>query len=149
MAKRIACIALNALALLVLCGTLLFFLLRWRQLPDAVPSGYTFSGEISARAGKASLLILPAFSAVLFAVFTLLRTVRLRSLGRIVRIPLPQLLAAWLKLAAAAGLCRISLCSALLRPLGAWFPPLFLLFFFAPLVGYICFFLFTHPRGNP
>ena len=136
MGKRIARIALNVLALLLLLGTLVFLILHWREIPDRVPAHYDGAGRIDGFGGKSSLLMLPALNAVLYVTFLFARTMRFRSLGREVRVPAPQLMFPALSLILTAGLSYMTVCTALVRPLGAWFLPVFLTATLAPLIAF-------------
>ncbi len=133
MATRIANIALSVLSLLLLLGTAAFLLLYWRSIPDSVPSSYDLAGNIDGTADKWTLWVLPAGSAVAWVALSLVKTLRLRSLGKTVHIPAPPLLFAALKLVIAAGCCYAAVCSALTRPLGVWFMPAMLGLTFLPL----------------
>ncbi len=133
MANRIANIALSVLSLLLLLGTAAFLLLYWRNIPDSVPGSYDFAGNVDGMADKWTLWMLPAISAVVWVALSLAKTLRLRSLGKTVRIPAPPLLFAALKLVIAAGCCYAAICSALARPLGVWFLPAMLGLTFIPL----------------
>lgn len=52
---------LNLLApLLVLCS-IVILLGFWKQIPDVIPTHYTFSGEVDGYGGKGTLWLMPAF----------------------------------------------------------------------------------------
>lgn len=146
--NRIIRIFLEVLCLLVLAGTAVFLLIHWKQIPASVPTMYDSMGQIAEYGEKRSILLLPVIAAVAFVLFSLIRNVRLRSLGKTVYIPLPAVLLACTKLAVVTALCYTAVCSALVRPLGMWFLPLVLLFAIAPIVGVIGYYMATMQRGG-
>lgn len=134
MAKYIIRIAAEVLCLALLLGTVIFLILFWKNIPDSIPNHFDSMGQIDGYAEKKTLILLPVFMAVLYAVLSLVRTMRFRSLGREVRVPVPPLLFPLMKLAVLAGFSYMTVCSALNRPLGVWYLPVFLTLILGPLV---------------
>ena len=131
MAKRIIRIALEVLSLLVLLGTIVFLILYWKHIPDQIPAHFDGAGQIDGLSGKRTILWVPAAMLVLYVSLSLTRTMRIRSLGREARIPAPLTLTV-MKLLMLVGFSYMTVCTALVRPLGAWFLPVFLTAAFAP-----------------
>ena len=136
MAKRIIRIAAEALCLTLLLGTVIFLIVFWKNIPDSVPSHFNAAGQIDGYAGKKTLILLPVMMAVIYAALSLVKTMRFRSLGREVRVPAPLLLFPAMKLAILTGFSYMTVCSALSRPLGAWYLPVFLVLILGPMVVY-------------
>ncbi len=123
---RLIRIALNALCALALLAVVVFLLLYWKHIPDSVPMRYDMRGQVEGWGAKGTLFLLPALGAVLLVVLSFAKTIRVRSLGRERRLSAPPLLFPLIMLPLVLGLCYITVCSALLRPLGVWFLPTFL-----------------------
>lgn len=136
MISRVFRIAAEVFCLALLLGTVIFLIVFWKNIPDTVPSHFDGTGQIDGYAGKGTLLLLPVMMAVLYVVLSLVKTMRFRSLGREVRVPVPPLLFPMMKLAVLAGFAYMTVCSALGRPLGAWYLPVFLILILGPLVVY-------------
>ena len=85
--KRVIRAALEALCLLVLLGTYAHLALNWKDLPERVPTNYDFAGHVTGYGGRGTLLILSAAMLALYVTFSLMRTVRLRSWGKVRRLP--------------------------------------------------------------
>ena len=136
MVKRIVRIALDVLSLLILLGTVIFLIVYWKHIPDMVPIHFDARGQIDGLGGKMSLLMLPVLAAALFVTLSFAKTVRYRSMGKQVYVPAPELMFPAMKLALTAGFSYMTICGALVRPLGIWFLPVFLILIFAPMVGY-------------
>ena len=136
MAKRIIRIAVEVLCLALLLGTVIFLIVFWKNIPDSVPNHFNGAGQIDSYAGKKTLLLLPIFMAVIYAVLSFAKTMRFRSLGKEVRVPTPPLMFPMMKLAVLAGFAYMTVCSALARPLGAWYLPVFLVLVLGPMVVY-------------
>ncbi|MBR3560612.1 MAG: DUF1648 domain-containing protein [Oscillospiraceae bacterium] len=134
MAKRIIRIALEVLSLLVLLGTASLLIAYWKQIPDQIPMHFDGAGQFDGLSGKRTILWVPAAMLVLYVSLSLTKTIRIRSLGKEVRIPAPLVLPA-MKLITLAGFSYMTACAALVRPLGVWFLPVFLTAEFAPMVG--------------
>ena len=132
--NRIFRIATEILCLVLLLGTVIFLIVFWKHIPDSVPNHFNGAGQIDGYAGKGTLLLLPVFMAVLYLVLSLVKTMRFRSLGKEVRVPVPPLLFSTMKLAVLAGFAYMTVCSALGRPLGAWYLPVFLTLILGPMV---------------
>ncbi|MBQ9647671.1 MAG: DUF1648 domain-containing protein, partial [Oscillospiraceae bacterium] len=126
MTKRIVRIVLNALSLLILLGTVLFLMVYWKRLPDQVPAHYNARGQIDDWGGKGMLILEPIMMLALYVVFSLSKTLRFRSMGKEVRVPAPELLFPAFKLVMLAGFSYMVVCTALARPLGVWFLPVFI-----------------------
>lgn len=136
MATRIVRIAVEALCLALLLGTVVFLLVYWKNIPESVPNHFDAAGQIDGYAGKKTLLLLPVFMTVLYLVLSLVRTMRFRSLGKTVYVPAPSLLFPMMKLAILAAFSYMTVCSALGRSLGAWYLPVFLILILGPMVVY-------------
>ena len=134
MAKRIIRIALDVLSLLILLGTVVFLTVYWKRLPDQVPTHYDARGQIDDWGGKGMLILEPIMMLALYVVFSLSKTLRFRSMGKEVRVPAPELMFPAFKLALLAGLSYMAVCTALARPLGVWFLPVFIGIVFLPLI---------------
>ena len=134
MAKRIIRIAAEVLSLLVLLGTVVFLTVYWKHIPDQVAAHFDGAGQIDSLSGKRSILWIPGAMLVLYVSLSLTKTMRIRSLGKEVRIPAPLILSV-MKLILLVGFSYMTICAALVRPLGAWFMPVFLTAAFAPMVG--------------
>ena len=126
MAKRIIRIALEVLSLLILLGTVAFLIIYWKRIPAQVPMHFNGRGEVEGMSGKVALLVTPVVMAVVYVSLFFTKTMRFRSLGREVLLPAPALLFPTMKLALLAGLAYLTVCAALVRPVGAWFLPIFL-----------------------
>ena len=70
----------------------------------------------------------------LYVVFSVSKTLRFRSMGKEVRVPAPELLFPAFKLVMLAGVSYMVVCTALARPLGVWFLPVFIGAVFLPLI---------------
>ena len=134
MAKRIIRIAVEVLSLLILLGTVVFLTVYWKHIPDQVAAHFDGAGQIDGLSGKRSILWMPGAMLVLYVSLSLTKTMRIRSLGKEVRIPAPLILSV-MKLILLVGFSYMTICAALVRPLGAWFMPVFLTAAFAPMVG--------------
>ncbi len=62
---------LGILAPALLLGAVAFILIRWRQLPEQIPSHYNFAGEIDGYSGRGMLLLMPVIGLVTDAVVAL------------------------------------------------------------------------------
>lgn len=136
MINRVLRIAIEVLCLALLLGTVVFLAVFWKNIPDSVPNSFGGTGQVESYAGKGRLLIFPVFMAVIYLLLSLVRTMRFRSLGREVRIPAPPLLFPAMKLAILAAFSYMTVCSALNRPLGAWYLPVFLTLILGPMAVY-------------
>lgn len=134
MAKHIIRVAAEVLCLALLLGTVVFLIVFWKNIPDSVPNHFDGAGQIDGYAGKKTLILMPVMMAVLYVVLSLVKTMRFRSLGKEVRVPAPPLLFPAMKLAVLAGFAYMTVCSALGRPLGAWYLPVFLALILGPMV---------------
>lgn len=134
MLKQVLRIVVEIFCLALLLGTVIFLIVFWKNIPDSVPSHFDRMGQIDAYAGKNSLILLPVMMTILYAVLSLVKTMRFRSLGKEVRVPAPLLLFPLMKLAILAGFAYMIVCSALGRPLGAWYLPVFLTLVLGPMV---------------
>ena len=63
-------ILLEALALALLCGLLLYIYLQWEQIPARVPLHFNALGEIDRWGNKTSLLILPGVAVFAYLLLT-------------------------------------------------------------------------------
>lgn len=133
---RIIRVALIALSVLVLLGTVVFLVLDWRYIPDSVPMHFSFDGAVEGYGPKAALLLLPVLNAVAIAALSFSRTIRVRTFRRERHIPAPPLLMPLVCLPLTLGIAYLTVCAALSRPLGAWFLPVFLVASMLPLVVY-------------
>ncbi|MBO4914755.1 MAG: DUF1648 domain-containing protein [Oscillospiraceae bacterium] len=134
MAKRIARIALEVLSLLVLLGTIIFLIINWKNIPAQVPNRWNGKGEITEWQEKMILLFFPAIMAIIYVTMFFVKTVQFRSPGKTVRVYAPELMFPILKLPLLSGLAYITVCSALIHPLGVWFFPAFFALVFIPLI---------------
>ena len=62
--------SMDALSLGILVCTAVALAVLWRRLPDRIPLHYDFSGNITGYGGKASILIMPIISALLYTVIS-------------------------------------------------------------------------------
>jgi fatty acid desaturase len=99
-----------------------------------VPNRWDLSGDATEWLDKRVLIAFPVLMAVADVSLLFARTVQFRSLGKSVRIPAPVLLFLLMKLPLLAGFGYVMLCSALVRPLGAWFFPVFFVLVFTPML---------------
>lgn len=136
MLKHMIRAALEVLCLMLLLGTVVFLIVFWKNIPGSVPNHFNGAGQIDGYAEKRTLILMPVFMAVLYTVLSLVKTMRFRSLGREVRVPAPLLLFPIMKLAVLAGFAYMTVCSALGRPLGTWYLPVFLALILGPMVVY-------------
>ena len=136
MVSRIIRIVLEVLCLALLLGTVIFLIVFWKNIPDSVPNRFDSAGQIAGYTEKKALLLFPIFMAIIYAALSLVKTMRFRSLGRVTYIPAPPLLFPTMKLAVLAGFDYMIVCSALGRPLGAWYLPVFLVLILGPMVVY-------------
>lgn len=136
MAKHILRAAVEVLCLALLLGTVIFLIVFWKNIPNVVPNHFNGAGQIDSYAPKKTLILLPVMMAALYAALSLVKTMRFRSLGKTVYVPAPPLLFPMMKLAILAGFSYMTVCSALNRPLGAWYLPVFLTLILGPLVAY-------------
>ncbi len=134
MATRVIRILLTVLSLIVLLGTVAFLILYWKQIPALVPNNFDGSGEITGMVQKKLLIANPIIMAVIYVSLFFPKTMQLRSLGRSVSVPAPALLFPAMQLILLAGLSYLTVCSALVRPVGVWFMPVFLGATFLPLL---------------
>ena len=133
MTKRMIRIVLEALSLLIVLGTIIFLIVYWKHIPDQVPMRFDGKGQIESWSAKPSLLALPVLSAVVYVSLFFGKTMRFRSLGKAVRVPVPELMFPAMKLPLLAGISYVTVCAALVRPLGVWFFPVFLVLVLAPM----------------
>ena len=136
MSKHIIHAAVEVLCLALLLGTVVFLIVFWKNIPDSVPNHFDGMGRIDSYAPKKTLILLPVMMSILYAVLSLVKTMRFRSLNREVRVPAPLLLFPLMKLAVLAGFAYMTVCSALSRPLGAWYLPVFLTLILGPMLVY-------------
>lgn len=134
MSKHIIRAVMEILCLALLLGTVVFLIVFWKNIPDSVPNHFDGMGRIDSYAPKKTLILLPVMMSILYAVLSLVKTMRFRSLGREVRVPAPLLLFPMMKLAVLAGFAYMTVCSALSRPLGAWYLPVFLTLILGPML---------------
>ena len=133
---RIIRIVLAAFCVLMLLGAVVFLVLNWRHIPDQIPMNFSIKGEVVGYGSKASLLLLPVLNAVAIAALFFSRTIRIRTLGRERRIPAPPLLMPLICLPLTLGITYLTVCSALSRPLGVWFFPVFLATTLLPITAF-------------
>ena len=62
---------LGVIAPALLLGTILFVLIRWRSLPERIPTHFNFAGEIDGYGGRWILLTMPLFGLVMDGVLAL------------------------------------------------------------------------------
>ena len=136
MASRIIRIAAEVLCLMLLLGTVVFLVIFWKNIPERIPNHFDGMGRIDGYAEKKTLILMPVMMAVGYAALSFAKTMRFRSLGKEVRVPAPPLLFPMMKLAILAGLAYMTVCGALVRPLGVWYFPVFLVLILGPLVVY-------------
>lgn len=134
MIKHMLRVAAEVLCLALLLGTVIFLIVFWKNIPDSVPSHFDGMGRIDGYAEKKTLILLPVLMAIVYTVFSLVKSMRFRSLGKEVRVPAPPLLFPMMKLALLAGFTYITVCSALDRSLGAWYLPVFLGLVLGPMI---------------
>ena len=134
MTKRIIRIVLEVLSLLILLGTIVFLVAYWKDIPAQVPNRLDSRSEITEWADKKVLFVSPVLMTITFVGLFFAKTVRFRSLGKTVRAPAPALMFPAMKLPLLLGLSYITVCSALVRPLDAWFFPVFFVLLFAPMI---------------
>lgn len=137
MVNRILRVALIALSVLVLLGTVVFLAVYWKHIPDRVPMRFDGRGEIVGWGAKLSLLLLPVMNAVLTVALSFAKTVSFSTLRRERRYPAPPLLFPLMNLMLTLGLSYMTVCIARARPLGLWFTPVFPVVSMLPLVVYI------------
>lgn len=133
---RIIRAVLMAFCILVLLGTVAFLALRWGQIPSRVPMHFDLRGEVNGLGPKAALLLLPAINAVVIAALSFSGTIRLSIPGHVRRIPAPPLLSPLVCLPLTLGVTYLTVCTALSRPLGAWFLPVFLAATILPITAF-------------
>lgn len=135
MVKRIIRLLLLILGLLVLLGATLFVALRWESIPAEIPTNYNGAGQPEAYSGKGALWgmlvtgwLMFALSAAVSRFPALLKKnggfVRVNALrigGRTIEPSWLSLDLMSTELALLFG--YMAVCSALCRPLGAWFLP--------------------------
>lgn len=134
MATRVIRIVLEVLSLALLLGTIVFLILYWKDIPDTVPNNFNGTGEITGWVDKKQLILMPVVMAIVFVSMFFPRTMQFRSLGKSVRLPAPALLFPAMKLAMLGGFAYLTVCSALVRPAGAWFLPVFFAAVFLPML---------------
>lgn len=136
MAKHIIRIAAEVLCLVLLLGTIGFLIVFWENIPGSVPNSFDGMGRIEGYADKKTLILNPVMMAAVYVALSLVKTMRLRSLGKEVRVPAPPLLFPVMKLAILAGFAYTTVCCALERSLGAWYLPVFFVLVLGPMVYY-------------
>ncbi len=135
MVKRIIRLILLILGLLSLLGATLFVALRWGGIPAEIPTSYNGAGQPDAYSGKAALWGMLALGWLMFALSAAVSRfpALLRKKGGFVRVNALRIGGrtiepSWLSLdlmstELALLFAYLSVCSALCRPLGAWFMP--------------------------
>lgn len=136
MAKRIIRIVLEILSLLALLGTVVFLIIYWNRIPEQVPTHFGIHGEIDRWGGKRILIFEPIIMAALYLLLSFAKTLRVRSAGGQTRVPAPPLLFSAMKLALLGGISYLTVCTALMRPLGVWFHPVLFGAVFLPIILY-------------
>lgn len=63
---------LEALAILILLGSISYLIISWSTIPDTLPSHYNAKGVVTNWSGKGNLLIIPIISIILYAGLTTL-----------------------------------------------------------------------------
>lgn len=135
MATRIIRIITEVLCILLLLGTIAFLIVFWKDIPASVPTHFDGSGQIESYAAKKTLIFNPILMAVAYVPLSFVKTMRYRSFGKKeVRVPAPPLLFPLMKLTLLAGFAYTTVCCALVRPLGAWYLPVFLTLALGPMV---------------
>lgn len=142
---RIIRILLTVFCVLVLLGTVAFLALNWRHIPDRIPTHFSIKGAVDGYGPKASLLLLPAISAVAVVALSFSKTIRINTLKRTRRIPAPPLLMPLICLPLTLGISYLTVCAALSRPLGAWFFPVFLTTTILPIAAFSVYFIKKYP----
>ncbi len=134
MATRVIRIFLWVLSLIVLLGTVVFLILYWKQIPAMVPNNFDGSGEITGMVQKKLLIANPIIMAVIYVSLFFPKTMQLRSFGKSVSVPAPALTFPLMQLVLLSGLSYLTVYSALVRPVGEWFLPVFLGATFLPML---------------
>lgn len=132
MTKRIIRIVLEVLSALVLLGTILFLIIYWKRIPARVPTHFDGAGRITDWGDKTTLLILPIVGAVSYLLLTgcnaFVFVMKKDELP-----PSAPLVFSAFKLLLLAPFAAITICSALAKPLPAWFTPVSMLLPFVPI----------------
>lgn len=56
----------DSIGIIIFMGSILFLFLQWNNIPEVVPGHYNIKGEVDRWGEKWELLVLPAFSAIIF-----------------------------------------------------------------------------------
>lgn len=136
MGKRIVRLILLILGVLALLGATLFVALRWGSLPAEIPTNYDGAGRPDGFSGKGALWGMLATGWAMFALTAVIARVPAlwKQNGGFVRVNALRIGGKtvldpnWLSLdlmstELALLFSYLTLCSALCRPLGAWFMP--------------------------
>ena len=138
---------LNILGLALLLGAAVFAAVRWRAMPDQVPTHYNAAGQIDSFGPKATVFVLPVVGLALlgFTFFVDLIAANVSGLpaGRTdnVRIAL-----AAVRLLLAFAFAYITVCVCLSAPLGRWLTPVVCGGLAAAIAGYVLCFLWPRKR---
>ena len=137
MTKRIVRLVLLLVGLLALLGATLFIVLRWDSIPAEIPTSYSGTGQPEEFKAKSSLWGMLIAGWLFFAATAVIARVPAmwKKNGGFVRVSALRiggktlLEPNWLSmdlmsLVVALLFSYMSVCSALCRPLGAWFLPL-------------------------
>ncbi len=139
-------LALLVLTLLVLLTTTVFVAVRWRSIPEQIPSHFDGGGHVTDWTGKGSLitlLVIDWAAAILVAVTARMSPetrkkygIRVSAIrvGSRTALPATGLMLDILALVLALIFSYVAVCSALCRELGAWFLPATLAAVFLPIL---------------
>lgn len=129
MGKKLINRILNILCLIVLIGITIYLIIRWNSMPKLIPSHYDFSGKVDSYGSKASVLIMPIMSWVLYILITVIEMfpalwntgVKVTEENKFRVYAILRLMLDIIKFIMVVSFAYTTICSVEFMPLGAWF----------------------------
>lgn len=115
--------ALLVAGLAVLAGSVLFLAVYWGRMPEQIPTHFDAAGQIDGWGDRATALLLPIVGVLLFGMLHLASFLcaSMKSSGGVRPMLAMAILCRVLALLTALVFAYITICSALVLPLGRWF----------------------------
>ncbi|MCL1848407.1 MAG: DUF1648 domain-containing protein [Clostridiales bacterium] len=136
---------LEALALLIFLGAMVYLAVIWRLIPESIPTHYNTAGAANAWGGKGWLIFIYAINAATYILMTVVGffpgiwnvPVKLtpENTGPVLTRTRRFLCVIKLYVVAMFGYLAVMMAKAL--PIGMWFLPVFLILLFGTIAGYM------------
>lgn len=108
---------------LVLLASALFVALRWRAMPERIPTHYDASGQIDAWGARSTVLLFPVIGLVVYGLMQFISFVisNMKDMGVVRPMLAMETMCRALALLIALTFAYMTVCTALSAPLGRWF----------------------------